>query len=98
MARARPGTRMRPRARPAPAGPRGPRRAEAAAVSSASPIDPLRILLAVTALRLSSRLPTELAGRLMTAYDVPPSAMKSAISEMTVGKLGRFGRGVMRAG
>jgi len=52
----------------------------------------------VTALRLSSRVPTELAGSLMTAYDVPPSATKSAISEMTVGRLGRFGLSVMPGG
>ena len=57
-------------------------------------MDPSRILLAVTALRFSSRVPTELAGSLTTAYDVPPSATNSAINETTFEKLGRL----MRAG
>ena len=56
---------------PTPGGPwapRGPRRPAALLrAASAGPIEPLRILLAVTALGFSSRAPTERAGSLITA-------------------------------
>src|ERR1700709_127266 len=79
-----------PEAPAGPSGPRGPRAADAA--SSDDPTAPARILLAVTALFLSSRLPTDFAGSLITAYEGPPSATNSAIREMTAGKLGRLMR------
>jgi hypothetical protein len=74
-----------------PAGPRGPRVPERApGARSDRETDPGRIFADVTALLFSSRLPTDFAGSLTTAYDVPPSATNSAIREMTVGKLGRL--------